>query len=161
MSEEVEISEFIGECVRTGKGTRPQDINKAALERIQEIDKLLLEADKLRPEKAKLIRVIKSFGFDVPKASRRPIPILNEESTQDDLDPKLLEHAFRIVGLLEESGPVSNRELMTLCGVTPDHDFEVYAVIKWLCSSGICVRTDPDRLVARGPNWDARPIREE
>lgn len=161
MSEEVEISEFIRDCVRSGKGVRPQDLNKAALERIQEIERILLEADKLRPEKAKLIRIIKTFGFDVPKTSRRPPQILAEESTQDDLDPKLLEHAFKIVDHLENNGPVSNRELMTICGITADLDYEVYVVIKWLCSSGICIRTDPDRLVARGPNWEARPRRGE
>lgn len=161
MSEEVEICEFISECVRTGKGGHPQDIKKAALERIQEIDRILLDADKLRPEKSKLLKVIRSFGFEVPKSSKRPIPILNEESTQDDLDPKMLEHAFKIVTSIETDGPVSNRDLMVLCGVTPDLDFEVYAVIKWLCASGVCIRTEPDRLVARGPNWDARPKREE
>lgn len=157
MSEETEFMEFIQECRESGKGTTPSDIDKETLVRIQEIDHQLLEADKLRLVKAKLLRIRKMFALEAPKSHRRQVPILNEESTQDELDSKLLDHAKLISNHIEKNGPSSIRELMTVCSVTPDCDYEVYSVVKWLCSAGICIRTVPDRNLDKGPSWNSRP----
>ncbi|HLG28108.1 MAG TPA: hypothetical protein VI423_10015 [Paenisporosarcina sp.] len=155
MSEEA-ISKFIAECAAAGIN-QPEAIRQRALDAIQEIDVKLLEADKLRPLRANMVAVIRSFGFDAPKAARRVVPILNEESTQDDLDAKTFGHVLRVCQFLEQHNVASVRDLMTECSIIPQNDVEIYSVIKWLCASGVCARRDTDHAVIRGPNWDGRP----
>ncbi len=155
MSEQF-VSRFIAECAASGH-CLPDEIKQKALERIQEIDNVLLEADKLRPEKSNMIKVIKSFGYDLPKEGKRVIPIINEESTEDDLDERTLGNIIKVCRYLENHSSATIRELMGTCGITHESDVEIYSVVKWLCSSGIVVRTEPDRDVAKGPNWSARP----
>lgn len=154
MSEEV-ISEFIAQCASIGI-SEPEAISEHALNKIREIDVIILAADKLRHERAQMLEVIKSFGFETPKPARRVVPTLNENSTQDDLDAKSLNNVIKICNHLEINSSSSIRELMTVLSLTPQNDVDLYTVIKWLCSAGICARTS-DRTVIQGPNWNNRP----
>lgn len=156
MSEEVQISKFIADCAAQGIN-QPDEIKQAAINKIQEIDVQLLAADKLRPVRAQMLSVIRSFGFEVPKGARK-IPVISEEATQDELDIKSLGYVLQVCKYIEENNTAQPRDLMTVCGVTTGNDFEVYSVIKWLCASGICCRTESDRALGRGPNWESRPM---
>lgn len=158
MSEEV-ISKFIIECAAQGIN-QPEGIRQAALAKIKKIDEILAEADKLRRDRSNMVAVIRSFGFEMPKASKRVVSNLSEETTEDELDPTSLNHAVQICKYLDEhegSESITPRELMSEFGVTADKDYEIYSVIKWLCATGVCDRTKTGGLI-QGPRWDERPI---
>lgn len=160
MSEEV-ISKFIVECASQGI-TQPEGIKQAALNKIKKIDEILLEADKLRRDRSNMVSVIKSFGFEMPKTNRRVVPILSEETTEDQLDTATLQYAIKICDYLENHEgceAITPRELMGEFGITADKDYEVYTVIKWLSATGICARTKAGALV-KGPRWEHRPVGE-
>lgn len=161
MSEEV-ISKFIVECAAQGI-TQPDGIRQAALTNIKKIDEILAEADKLRRDRSNMVSVIRSFGFEMPKATKRVVSVLSEETTEDQLDPTSLSHAIQICDYLEEhedSQSITPRELMVELGVTTDKDYEIYSVIKWLCAIGVCNRKAG--ALIKGPKWEDRPtLREE
>lgn len=160
MSEEI-VSKFIGDCAVKGI-TQPEKIKQVALDKIKEIDEALLEADKLRRVRSSMVLVIKSFGFDMPKNTRKVAPILSEETTEDQLDAATLQYAIKVCDYLEEHedrDAITPRELMDEFGVTADKDFEVYTVIKWLSVTGICARDKRGALI-KGPRWSNRPIKE-
>lgn len=153
MSEEV-VSQFIVECAAQGIN-QPDGIRQAALVKIKKIDEVLAEADKLRRDRSNMVSVIKAFGFEMPKASRRVIPI-SEETTEEELDECSLAHAIQICDYLENHDSATPRELMTEFGITPEKDYEIYSVIKWLSATGICSRTKTGALI-QGSCWQARP----
>lgn len=157
MSED--ISKFIGECASKGI-TQPEGIKQEALTKIKKIDEVLAEADKLRRDRSNMVSVIRSFGFEMPKTSKRVVSILSEETTEDQLDSASLSHAIQICQYLDNhsvSESITPRELMQKIGVTADRDYEIYSVIKWLCATGICNRTKLGGLV-KGTRWDDRPV---
>jgi len=155
MSEEV-ISKFIVDCASRGV-SQPEGIRQAALVKIKEIDEILAEADKLRRDRSNMIAVIRAFGFEMPKTSKRIVSILSEETSEDELDQISLTHAIQICKYLEnKTEAVTPRELMVEFGVTADKDYEIYSVIKWLCATGICNRTKTGGLV-QGPQWKSHP----
>lgn len=161
MSEEI-ISKFIGECASKGI-TQPEGIRQEALTKIKKIDEVLAEADKLRRDRSNMVSVIRSFGFEMPKTSKRVVSMLSEETTEDQLDPTSLTHAIQICKYLDEhegSEAITPRELMGEFGVTADKDYEIYSVIKWLCATGVCNRTKVGGLT-QGPRWDDRPISKD
>jgi len=151
------IHDFINECTNNGINS-PEAICEEALAKIKEIDHQLYEADLLRKKKVVLNSVIKSFGYTAPK---RKYTKVSEEMPQEKLDDISLGHAIRICIFLETNTEASPRELMTECGVTVDSDFELYAVIKWLCAQGICSRKPENRSLIQGPKWDSRPQQKE
>lgn len=153
MSEEV-ISQFIVECAAQGIN-QPDGIRQAALVKIKKIDEVLAEADKLRRDRSNMVAVIKAFGFEMPKASRRVVPI-SEETTEEELDACSLAHAIQICDYLGNHESATPRELMTEFGITPEKDFEIYSVIKWLSATGVCGRTKTGALI-KGPCWESRP----
>lgn len=157
MSEEV-ISQFIVECAVQGIN-QPEGIRNAALLKIKKIDELLAEADKLRRDRSNLVSVIRSFGFEMPKATKRVVSMLSEETTQDELDPASLTHAINICKYLENHESAAPRQLMTEFGITAEKDYEIYAVIKWLSITGICGRTNTGALI-KGDRWNDRPMGE-
>lgn len=158
MFEEV-ISKFIVECAERGV-TQPEGIRQEALIKIKKIDEILAEADKLRRDRSNMVSVIRSFGFEMPKSARRTIPVLSEETTEDDLDPSTLSHAIKICQYLEQHDSATPRELMTEFGITSEKDFEIYTVVKWLSATGICGRTATGALI-KGHEWDNRPTEKE
>lgn len=158
MSEDL-ISQFIVECAKEGI-TQPDGIRQAALAKIKKIDEILLEADRLRRDRSNMVSVIRSFGFELPKTTRRVAPVLSEDTTEDDLDPITLTHAIAICKFLEKSGTATPRELMTEFDITTEKDYEIYTTIKWLSATGICTRSRNGALVP-GPRWDDRPTEQE
>lgn len=155
MSDEENISKFIADCASKGIDT-PDAILQVAVGRIQEIDNILLEADRLRPKRTLMEKIVRSFGGSVAPKRRRKIPILAEEASHEELDEVSQRHAISICRFLSENGPATNRQLMSACGVTPDNDVEIVVVIKWMCAQGLLAKNS-DRALIKGPNWDNRP----
>lgn len=154
MSDEVSI--FIRDCAKKGINT-PEAIADAARSRIGAIDEVIFQADKLRPEKQTMQSVIRTFGFELPKPSRKPTPLISEDTTQENLSPKALDLILKICEILGEKGSASNREIMNHCGITIEKDFEAYAALKWLSRNGIATRSKDSNNYTKGSQWDFRP----
>lgn len=158
MSEEF-VSQYIQESTQMGIGLR-SDICKRALERIKEIDSVIAEADRLRPEKANLMGVLKALNYESPRPSRRaPAFIIHEETTQDDLSPEDLERCLTICDLLEEKGQFFPRDAMLACGISVENDALVNSLIKWLFQGGVISRSTTDGAIIKGVKWSNRPTR--
>lgn len=159
MSEEA-ISQFIVECASKGI-SQPEGIRQEAIIKIKKIDEILAEADRLRRDRSNMVSVIRSFGFETPKTSKRVVSNFSDETTEDQLDPTSLSHAIQICKYLNnhKNSEVTPRELMKEFGITADKDYEIYSVIKWLCATGICSRTKTG--VNTGPRWTCRPTEVE
>lgn len=147
-------SKFIEECAKRNV-TSPSDICTAAEERVKEIDRIIHEAEKMRPERTIMMNIMKMFGHEPAKSTRKIIPIISEDTTQDELDPKAIELVIKVCKLLDEK-PYGPRDLMMTLGISPQNDFEIYSVVKWLCANGIASR-QKDASLSKGPNWDSRP----
>ena len=148
-------SKFIADCAARSI-TSPQGIVAEAGKRVKEIDAEIQRVDILRKERTMMIGLIKMFGFDAPKSSRKSAPVISDDATQDQLDEQTLANAIKLCELIGRKGSMKPASIFQEWNILPSDAFEIYNVIKWLCQRGILVRND-DRSVGRGPSWESRP----
>ena len=151
MTAEKAISDYILDCVKSGVSS-PDEICNRAFDRIKEIDQSLNKADTLRPERTKLIQVMKTFGKELPKQAKKIIPSIPTSSNQEDLDAKSQVIVFRTCSLLKSVSGLKARDIMTACGINTESDHLVYSVIRWMEAKKIIVRSE-DGTIIRGANW--------
>lgn|SRR5574343_882175 len=149
------IANFISKCATSGINT-PESICEVAKNRILEIDKILYEADKLRPEKVLMQNVIKNFGQEVPKALAKPKVTLLEDTPITELPQQSVALIHKICSLIETKDATS-RDIMNFCGVPSDRDYEVYTTLKWLARAGIVTRAKDSVNYTKGILWSERP----
>ncbi len=155
MSDE-EISNYIAQCAAEGLNL-PEDIKSKALERIRAIDEKLAEADRLRPERATMVKIVSLFGGEIPRSTAKRVVPINDNLSSDELDEKTLQTVKGVCAYIEKHGSATPRELMDALEVAPENHSEIYSVIKWLYMKGIAIRNDKNKTVVRGVNWNQRP----
>lgn len=153
MTDEEVVDQFISKC--TAQGIKaPAEIREEAAKRIREIDSLLEEADRLRPERLRMISVVKALGGSLPKP-KRAIPI-KEDAAVEDLSQEDMNLVTIILQKIDEA-PAVARTLMNACGLSVENDYKVYDLIKFLLKNGFCVRDAVTNKISKGPNWEDRP----
>lgn len=155
MAEEDILEEFITECTEIGV-MHPTAMRDRILDRIKEIDEKIEQADKLRPERQKMMKILQGLGFELPKV-KRAVPIKDETAIQD-LDNADLSIAIKICEHVAKAGPSTASALMKACRIGIDDGHQVYNIIKWLCANGYCSRNTEGNQVIKGPNWKDRPV---
>jgi len=124
------------------------------MNRIEEINKSLQQADKLRVEKIHLTRILKELK-DNP-SSPRPNVVLPSLELDDNSREQLLIQV-KICKAISDK-PKSNRELINEIA-SYEQDRTVIRAIKTLGEKGIVCR-NANKEVAPGENWDQRPLND-
>lgn len=138
------IVKFIAEAA--GKGlTAPE----AAKKEIDEIDKTLLEAEKLKLRRMNLMEVLAHFGDDSYRR-RRNVNVPASEDINNE-SPEFEEIRSKIVAAVAEKGPLNIRELIHEVG-SYDQDALIMRAVKLLGEQEIVSRDGEGRVVP-GKNW--------
>jgi hypothetical protein len=139
------IVTFIAEASKKGKVAV-----KAAKEEIEEIDRTLHEAEKLKIRRMKLVSVLDHFGDDTYRRRRSvsvpPSDDIGEES------PEFAELRNKIETAISKKGPLTVRDLILEVG-SYDQDTLIMRALKWLGDHEIVSRDDQGR-VQPGKNWN-------
>lgn len=158
------VEKYISDCIERGICT-PKDICNHVLERIDEIDKELIQQNGIRQEKTSLQAVLRTFNhesFKKPKKTKSPM--INLDVEEDDLEPSYKNLLAGICEFMEnQKRPVMPREIIdgmfSKCdGSVDNKQRSIYMSIKWLLDKGIVSRNDEDRSISMGKNWEKRPI---
>lgn len=148
------VQSHIDNCIKNGI-TNFFEICELAKQRITEIDKQLKASEKLRHERLTLINVLKSLGDEsVGKKHRTSsdIPQMN----LDDNSEEAKEIRAKICQVLEEKGPLTNRELIDEVA-SHQEDFKVIRCLKYLAAQEIVARDNSmERKIIPGTNWNSR-----
>lgn len=140
--------EFIVKFIAESAGNGKQPI-EAAKEEISKIDISLLEAEKLKLRRMKLISVLEHFGDESHKRRRGVcIPASDDIDTSSDEFSSLQE---RIKRAISEKGPLNVNELIRTVG-SYDEDFLIMRAVKLLGEREVISRDDNGR-VQPGKNW--------
>jgi hypothetical protein len=150
-----DASDYIQTCFAQGV-VNFGEIAAKARARIEEIDKELAEADRLRAEKVKLTNVLRELHDDSVKR-HRAVPTAPAIELDDNGVPaqKLRYQICKVIG---EDGALLNNDLMQkVCGYQEQQRF--IRAVKFLGEKGILSR-DEERRHVPGPNWNERPIED-
>lgn len=160
---DLSVGKYIAQCAASGI-QQPDDIIKKASKDFESIEKTLHEqeivASRLRPEKAMLVQVLRTFGAELPRNNKKVItPVITDEVTEDTLDEtqsllvkqfcEFLEKSFK------ENRPVTARDIMEGLNIKLENDVVVYSMIKWLGLRGIIKRNGGE--IIAGDSWEKRP----
>jgi hypothetical protein len=150
-------SDYIIECNNLGITNKSQICDRAK-QRIEEINKILHEADTLRIEKLNLTNVLQILGDDSVKRRRSVLaPIVDSGLNNDDNEAVMLR--INICKLIEQHpGGLTNRDIIQKVG-SYQEDQKIVRALKYLGERGIIARdSTPERLVIPGNNWEDRPV---
>ena len=138
------IVKFIAESA--GNGKEPIE---AAKEEISKIDISLLEAEKLKLRRMKLISVLDHFGDESHKRRRGAAVLASEDIDLSSDDFNSLQD--RIKQAISNNGPLNVSELIRTVG-SYDEDFLIMRAVKLLGEREVISRDDNGR-VQPGKNW--------
>lgn len=166
---ELNVCKYIAECSKQGVSSPDQIINQAKIDFAQ-IEITLREQEKiaaaLRPRKALLTQVLKTFGADIPsKPVRKIIPIIPDSATIANLNDEQKKIVIKFCDFLElefsSEREITAHSMMTGLNIKVENDYELYTTIKWLGMEKI-IRRDVKNpsLFIKGDNWNSRPKSE-
>jgi predicted HTH transcriptional regulator len=133
------VSSYIKKAVQKGYSS-PEEICNFARKEIAEIDEKLNEAELLRIEREKIKKVFKYYG-----TSLTPAPKIDSN--------ELEEFTKKIVAVIKEHPPMTNRELIQKLGFGTD----VLTIkgLKLLSEKQVVERDkSEDNRIVKGPNFD-------
>ena len=123
------ISEYIARCAKQGISS-PAEIREHVIQHIAEIDQKLLNFDSLRIERAKHQKILEHFD-----------EYLNTEAQTSTLaDSETETFKVKITEILKESGPLTNREIISKFGYNAD--VKVIRALKWMHEQNLIQRLD-------------------
>lgn len=162
---DLNVSRYIQNCAKEGVSF-PDDIVKRAQTEYSDLEdeiKLLeRKVADLRPKKALLQQVFKTFAVDMPTKSVRPVAIIADVTTPEELDETQLDLVVQFCEFLEpffnDKKDVTAPDVRDGLKIKLENDTIVYSMIKWLGINGFIQRRNGIYL-APGDNWITRPVR--
>lgn len=130
---------------------QPDDVVKYARQEINEIQAELKKMDELRFRQILLLSVINQYEDPKSRKSTIPIPDLGDDSDEQR------ELRVKICKLIEENGPLTNREIINKIA-DYQKDSQVILAIKWLGEHNIVKRQQEgsETKIGTGDKWEDR-----
>ena len=146
------VEEYIDQAIDNGYTTTSSIIEKVQT-RLEEIEKLLTDLDKLREEKILLVNVLRSYKQDTSKFQIKK-KIFNRElgvtiQTDKEINNKIIE-------IMKENKfeSIMKKDIIIGVGYDSKDPSPVYLVLKDLLEKGILIQND-NRTISRGPKWES------
>lgn len=139
------IVQFIAESVR-----KNLDPAAAAKQEIEDIDKQLNNAEKLKLRRVQLIGVLDHFGDDTHRRRRSVRTPSSEDIDYNSGD--LVELRQKIKDIVEEKGPINVSDIIKSIA-SYDQDILIMRTLKWMGDNDIINRDDQGR-VQPGAKWN-------
>lgn len=146
-----DISDYIVECNKNGIDSI-EEICLVSKKEIEQIKEYLHLADAKRVRMSLLAAVISSVSNTSP-SKRKLQPVINH--IDDDSD-EAKELRVKICQIIEENGPMNNREIIQAIGKYQE-DQKIFRAIKYLGEHNIIKRDSMmDNKIVQGDSWDKR-----
>lgn len=148
------IEGFVTDCIKLGKKS-PEEICKCAEATVLEINKRLIDLNKLRTKRSKLKLLIKGLS-PKKRRSRKEIQMIDPSLPDEYLVGPLREICIKICNYIEEHKKATPTDVMNHIA-NIEQQKPIYRAIKYLTDRKIIKRDGPNQIIVAGNSWESRP----